>query len=157
MAKRMLLLAVAMAALARAQAPTPIPPPSPWKRASGVISPRKASDTVAIRTTLLTNSDYDNGTCVAAKTINYSNGYNQKVTLTAGQTCALTFTQPVGNTAHVQLLVIQAGGAANGAISGGKWPGGATPPITATAGAEDIVTCKLNGADAKCVASADFK
>lgn len=111
---------------------------------------------VAIRTTLL--PEYNLGTCTTAATVDPANGNRQKITLTAAQTCVLTFTQPVGSTASIQLTVIQSSaGAFNGAISGGLWPGGTVPTITATSGAVDVITCFLSGTDAKCVATQDFR
>lgn len=109
-----------------------------------------------IRTTLL--PEYNLGTCTTAATIDPANGNRQKITLTNAQTCALTFTQPTGSTASVQLTVIQSSaGGFNGAISGALWPGGTVPTITATSGAQDVITCFLNGTNAKCVATQDFR
>lgn len=113
---------------------------------------------VTISAALLTNAEFSNGTCATAKTINPANGNRQKVTLTNAQTCALTFTQPVGSTVSIQLKVIQsAAGSFNGLISGGLWPGGSVPTITATSGAVDVVTCYLDGTNAYCVATQDFR
>ena len=107
--------------------------------------------------TLYTNAEYNNGTCTTAATINPANGNRQKVTLTNAQTCALTFTQPAGSTVSIQLKIIQSTSSSfNGTISGGKWPGGAAPTITATSGAIDIVTCYLDGTSAYCVSSQNF-
>jgi hypothetical protein len=107
---------------------------------------------------LLTNTEYDNGTCTTAKTINPANGNRQKVTLTNAQACALTFTQPTGSTVSLQLKIIQSSaGGFNGTITGGKWPAGTVPTITATSAAVDIATCYLDGTNTYCVASQDFR
>jgi hypothetical protein len=105
---------------------------------------------------LETGAEYDNGTCSTAADIDPSNGNRQKITLTASSTCALVFTQPSSGTVSVQLKVVQAAGG-GGTISGGKWSGGTVPIITATAGAVDIITAYLDGTDAYCVASQDFR
>lgn len=111
-----------------------------------------------VGTTLLTNSEYDNGTCTTAATITPTHGNRQKLTLTNAQTCALTFVQPTSGTVSIQLTVIQSSaGSFNGAISGGMWTGGTVPTITATSGAVDVITCYLNGTNAKCFATQDFR
>lgn len=116
------------------------------------------SGTLSVDKTLLTNGEYDNGTCTTAKTISPANGNRQKVMLTTAQTCALTFTQPTSGTVSIQITIIQSSvGPFTGAISGGKWPSGVGPTITQTSAAQDIITCYLNGTDAKCVATQDFR
>jgi hypothetical protein len=117
-----------------------------------------SGSTIKFPGAVYTNSEYNNGVCATAATINPVNGNRQKITLTAGQTCALTFTQPVNNTVSIRLKVIQSSsGSFNGTISGGKWPGGTVPTITATSGAVDLVVCDLDGTDANCVASQDIR
>lgn len=117
-----------------------------------------ATGTSLLTTTLYTNTEYDNGTCTTSKTISLANGNRQKVTLTNADTCTLTFTQPSSSTASVQLKIIQSSaGSFNGLISGGKWPGGAVPTITATSAAVDIATCYLDGTNAYCVATQNFQ
>ena len=103
-------------------------------------------------------AEYDNGTCTTSKTISAANGNRQKVLLTNDQTCALSFTQPAVGTMNILLKITQSGTSSyNGAISGGKWPGGVVPTITATTGAVDIVSCYLDGTNAYCVPSQDFR
>lgn len=102
-------------------------------------------------------SMFSNGTCTTALTVNPANGNKQSVTLTNGNTCALTFTQPSSGVANVTLKIIQSGTSTfNGAISGCKWPGGVVPTITATTGAVDFLTAYLDGTNAYCVASQNF-
>ena len=104
------------------------------------------------------SAEYDNGTCTTGKTISAAHGPRQKVLLTDAQTCALTFIQPSSGTLVLQLRVAQSSaGAFSGAISGGKWPGGIVPTITATSGAVDFVSCYLDGTNTYCVASQDFR
>jgi hypothetical protein len=117
-----------------------------------------ANGTVSVGNTLLTNAEYNNGTCTTAATISAANGNRQTITLTNAQTCALTFVQPSSGTASIQLKIIQSSsGSFNGTISGGKWPGGTVPTITATSGAVDIVTCYLDGTLTYCVATQNFQ
>jgi hypothetical protein len=118
---------------------------------------------------LATNAEYSNGTCTTAATIAPANGNIQNVTLTAGDTCALTFTQPSTGTFKLQLTIYQSTSSTyDGMIStsgGGvvEWPGGSTPTITVGTGVtgalatNDIISCYLNGTAAKCVPSQDFQ
>ena len=103
-----------------------------------------------------TQAEYNNGTCTTSKAISAANGNRQKVLLTAAQTCALTFTQPASGTMSILLKITQAA-TPTGAISGGRWPGGVVPTITALAGAVDIINCYLDGAAAYCGAIQDFR
>jgi hypothetical protein len=131
--------------------------PNYWQLLNGVLTPRNGRS-VAISAALLTNTEYNVGTCTTAATINPNNGNRQKVTLTNAQACALTFTQPSTGTASIQLKIIQsAAGSFNGTITGGLWPGGSVPTITATSGAVDMITCYLDGTNAYCVATQDFR
>jgi hypothetical protein len=107
---------------------------------------------------LATNAEYSNGTCTTAATINAANGNRQEVTLTNGDTCALTFTQPSSGTISITLKVIQSSTSTyNGTISGCKWPGGTVPTITATTGAIDFVSIYLDGTNAYCAALQNFQ
>lgn len=151
----LLLVALLLPVLAHAQA-DPFPPY--WiMNPDGSISPIGGRN-VTVGNTLNTNAEFNNGTCTTALTVNPKNGNRQKVTLTNAQTCALTFTQPTTGTVSIQLKIIQSSaGSFNGLISGGKWPGGVVPTITATSGAVDIVTCYLDGTNAYCIASQNFQ
>jgi hypothetical protein len=107
---------------------------------------------------LYTATEYSNGTCTTAATIAAANGNRQKITLTNGDTCALTFTQPSSGTASITLKIIQSSTSSyNGGISGCKWPGGTVPTITATSAAVDFVSVYLDGTNAYCVASQNFQ
>lgn len=103
-----------------------------------------------------TQAEYNNGVCTTAKTISAANGNRQRMSLTAAQTCALTFTQPASGTMSILLKITQAT-TPTGAISGGLWPGGVVPTITALAGAVDFVNCYLDGTSAYCGAIQDFR
>ena len=103
-------------------------------------------------------AEYSNGTCTTSKTIAPANGNIQNVTLTNGDTCALTFTQPGSGTFFITLKVIQSAVSSyNGTISGCKWPGGTVPTITATTGAVDFVNVYLDGTHAYCEAAQNFQ
>lgn len=105
-----------------------------------------------------TTAEYSNGTCTTAATITPVNGNRQKITLTNGDTCALTFTQPSSGTISITLKVVQSSTSTfNGGISGCKWPGGTVPTITATSAAVDFVSIYLDGTNAYCVASQNFQ
>ena len=122
---------------------------------------RLAATSPAVGTTgaapLYTNSEYSLGTCTTAATINPTNGNRQKITLTAGDTCALTFTQPTAATASITLKIVQAStGSFNGAISGALWPDSTIPTITQTSAAVDFITCYLDGSNAFCVPVQNF-
>jgi hypothetical protein len=98
--------------------------------------------------------EYNNSTCTTAMNISAANGPRQKVTLTNGNACVLTFVQPNSGTITILLKIIQSASSTyNGTISGGKWPGGSPPTITATTGAVDIISCYLDGTNAYCVPS----
>jgi hypothetical protein len=103
-------------------------------------------------------AEYSNGTCTTSKTIAPANGNIQNVTLTNGDTCALTFTQPSSGTFFITLKIIQSAVSSyNGTISGCKWPGGTVPTITATTGAVDFVNVYLDGTHAYCEATQNFQ
>ncbi len=115
---------------------------------------------VIVKSSLIINPEFDNGTCTTAKTIATLNGPSQKVTLTAATACVLTFTQPASGTAKILLKIIQSGTTANGTIVGStapKWPSAIVPTITATSGAVDIISCYLDGTVTYCVPSQDFR
>lgn len=125
---------------------------------------RSIAGNLSVANTLLTNGEAcsvgtaPSCTCTTAATISAANGSKQKITLTNAQTCALTFTQPTTNSATIQIKVVQsAAGSFNGTISGGLWPGGIVPTITATTGAVDFIVCYLDGTSAYCQAGQNFQ
>lgn len=100
---------------------------------------------------------YDNGNSGASKTIDWSNGSFQKLTLTAD--CTITFSNPTNG--RLQLDIIQDGtGGWNVTswASSPKWAnGGTAPTITATATTgNDIIAFYYDGTNYKGVPSQDF-
>jgi hypothetical protein len=103
---------------------------------------------------IYTTAEHSDGTCTTALTLNPANGNHQSVTLTASDTCAITFTQPSSGTATVVLKIISPA-SGTGQVSGGYWSSGAgfttTPPTLAeTAGVWAFATCYLDGTNANC-------
>lgn len=127
-----------------------------WNHGKGVLAGKAATpwDFNSPVNRLAATSD---GTCTTAKTIDPVNGNDQALTLTNGDTCALTFTQPSFGVSNITLKVIQSSTTAfNGAISGCKWPGGIVPTITVGSGAIDIVSVYLDGTNAYCTIAQNF-
>lgn len=88
--------------------------------------------------------EYDAGNSGAAKTIDWDNGNNQLLTLTAS--CTLTFSNPLTG-GWYQLRVIQ-GGTGSYTLTYPatvKWPGGVAPTLTTTVGRTDIIAFYYNG------------
>lgn len=100
--------------------------------------------------------EYDNGQVTDSLTIDPTNGRVQKVTLTGGYTCTLSFAQPASGTSNIILKVIQDSLDPSGDISGGLWPAGTVPTITGVAGAVDIISIFLDGTNAYCMIAQDF-
>jgi hypothetical protein len=97
--------------------------------------------------------EYQNGVCSTAASIVAANGINQAVTLTNGDTCALTITQPIRGTTSLQLKVTQSSTSSfNGAISGSgiTWLNGSAPTIPTTSGAVVFISCYLDGVNSYC-------
>jgi len=100
---------------------------------------------------IFNNGEYDNGTCTTAATIDPANGTRQKLTLTNGDACALTFTQPVVGTSVISLKIVQSAVSSyNGTISGCKWAGGSAMVPTATNAAVDYISVYEDGTNAYC-------
>lgn len=92
-------------------------------------------------------AEYDNGNSGAAKTIDFANGMNQKVTITADTT--LTISTPPG-VGHFQLRMIQDGTGGRAVsfsgISAARWLNSATQPTFNTAASgETILTFFYDG------------
>jgi len=89
-------------------------------------------------------SEYDNGNSGASKTIDWGNGQQQKLTLTAN--CTLTFTAPDGpGTFSIRLIQDATGSRTVTWPATVKWPGGTAPTLSTAANAEDIIAFKYNG------------
>lgn len=94
-------------------------------------------------------AEYDNGNSGASKTIAFSNGQNQKITLTADTT--LTISAPPG-VGHYQLRLIQDGTGARvvtfSGISAARWLNSTTQPTFNTAASgETILTFYYDGSN----------
>jgi len=99
-------------------------------------------------------TEYDLGNSGASKTVDWANGQNQRIALTAA--CELTFSNPVaGMTA--KLKVVQ-GGTGSYTITWPtiKWAGGAAPTLTTAVGGIDIVSLYYDGTSYHGVASLGF-
>jgi hypothetical protein len=123
--------------------------------------------TVNVRATieeLLTNKDaafdaaYDNGNSGATKTIDWTNGNKQTLTLTGAPGCTVTFTAPAG-AANLVLLLVQGSGGSKTATwpATAKWPSGTAPTLSTTAGAVDMICAYWDGAGYHCAVLKDFK
>lgn len=91
-------------------------------------------------------AEIDDGNSGAAAAINWANGWNHVLTLTAN--AAITFTAPV-NGARLLLRLVQGGG---GGFNPASWPasvrwanGNVAPVLTAAAGSQDILSFYYNG------------
>jgi hypothetical protein len=89
---------------------------------------------------------YALGTVTTTAAITPVNGLYQTMTLTAGDTCVVTFTQPVSGQVTITVVVTQAA-TPTGLVTwtSVKWPGGVAPVMTPSTNAPDIYTFKLNG------------
>lgn len=85
------------------------------------------------------------GASGAALTVNFANGVNQKITLTAN--CIFTFTPPVGP-GNVTLSLIQDGTGSRVVTwpASVKWAG-AAPTLSTTAGARNVIQLWYDGTD----------
>ena len=108
-----------------------------------------------------TSVPYNVGTCTTAATISAANGTRQYLTLTNGDACVLSFTQPVSGSQIITLKVIQSAVSTyNGTIpaTNCKWAAATGPTITATTGAVDFISIFMDGTYAYCaVVGQDFR
>lgn len=89
-------------------------------------------------------SEFNNGNSGAAKTIAWTNGNKQKVTLT--DNCTFTFTAPQGVGDYTLKIVMDGmGGYTNTWPATVKWPGGYEPAMTLFAGATEIINFYFDG------------
>ncbi len=86
-------------------------------------------------------------TCTTARTVDWSTGNAFTVTLTSGNACDFTFSNPTsGQTIVMWITNGSAGGTATATwASTPKWPGGTTPTITTGTAAIDVCTFNYNG------------
>ena len=102
-------------------------------------------------------AEVDAGNSGAAITINWLQGQDQQVLLTA--TTTFTFTAPLGVSTRL-LRLIQDGAGSHTVTwpASVKWPGGTAPTLTTAAGGTDIVSCFYNGsANYDCQAALNFQ
>ena len=102
-------------------------------------------------------TEVDNGNSGGSKTIDWTAGNKQKITLTGSPGCTFTFTPPSGP-CNVTIKLIQgAGGSKTVSWPGTVWWVGRTPPVLSTvAGYVDLVTFYYDGANYLGVASINF-
>lgn len=113
-------------------------------QATGVII--NDSDQVDEVETLTYVSEHDNGNSGASATINWNNGQQQEITLTAN--CTLSFTAPPGPGMFL-LRVVQDGGGLNSLTWPGDvlWPNGVSQSPAAPGNAESTYVFYYNGTD----------
>lgn len=111
---------------------------------TGTLTASSATVTLGTATAKLVNlTEYDAGNSGASKTITWTDGQNQKLTLTASTT--LTFASPgAGMTAKLKLTQ---GGTGSYTVTWPtiKWAGGAAPTLSTAVGAIDIVSLYYDG------------
>jgi len=97
--------------------------------------------------------EHDNGNSGTTKTIDWSEGQKQKITMTGN--CTFTFSNPdVGN---YQIKIIQdATGSRSVTWPSIKWAGSTAPTLTTAAGSEDIVSLYYDGSAWYAMASLNF-
>jgi len=105
---------------------------------------QETNDGIKVNGTITFESEHDNGNSGASKTIDWGNGQQQKLTLTAN--CTLTFTAPDGpGTFSLRLIQDATGNRTVTWPASVKWPGGTAPTLSTAANAEDYVSFKYNG------------
>jgi hypothetical protein len=151
----------------------------------GATTPAAAEHTTVGVSNGIVEKVNDLGTCTTAKTVVAATSGDQKMTLTAGDTCLLLFTKPsyactasgvpfpcctasqAGATcvARVRIEITQAS-TPTGAIGNGTagsqnlapiWPGAVVPTITTTNGAVDVISCRVTDTKAECAPTPDFR
>lgn len=92
----------------------------------------------------VTFAETDNGNSGTSKTIDWTAGNKQKLTLTGN--CTLTFTAPAGPT-NLVLRLIQDGTGSRTVTwpAAVHWSGGTTPTLTTTASKVDLITLYYDG------------
>jgi len=112
-------------------------------------------DTVQNITYITFDSEYNNGNSGSSKTVDWTDGQVQKITLT--DDCTLTFSNPPGPT-NITLRVIQDGTGGWGLVwpASVKWLKGVAPTITSTADAEDVIKMYYNGTNYYATIEQDF-
>lgn len=101
-------------------------------------------------------SEYSIGNSGTSKTIDWSNGNRQYITMTGN--CTFTFTAP-SNVTTIALRLVQDGTGSRTVTwpATVKWPSGTTPTLTTTASAVDLINCYYNGTNYYCVSGLNFQ
>jgi hypothetical protein len=98
-----------------------------------------------IYATSIIQSTSTNATSGAAATLNWNNGANQRLTLTAN--CTLTFSNPVAGAKYTIELIQDVTGTRTVTFPTIKWASGSAPVLTTTAAKVDIISLYYNGTD----------
>ncbi len=100
------------------------------------------------RTTLLNQAL---STCTTARTVDWSTGTSFTLTLTSGNACTLTFSNPAsGQSITLWLTNGSAGGTATVVWPTAKWFPAGAPTMTTGSAALDVCTCTFNGTAYAC-------
>ena len=108
--------------------------------------------------TVTASAEYDNGNSGTAKTITWTNGQFQKLTLTGN--CTISFSSlasyPYPTRFQLKLIQDSTGGRTVTWSSGIKWAGKTVPTLTTDANAEDIITFYFDGTSFYGMAGTNF-
>ena len=89
-------------------------------------------------------SEFDSGNSGTSKTLDFTNGYSQKSTLTGNVT--FTFSNPISGQAYVLKLVQDGTGSRTVTWPAAvKWSGGTAPTLTTTASKTDLINLYYDG------------
>ena len=103
------------------------------------------------------DNEITNGDSGAAKTLDWTNGNKQVITLTGSPDCTLTLTPPSGPCNLILRLIQGAGGSKTITWPGTVlWAGRTIPTLTTTAAYEDVVSFYYNGTNYYGVLSTNF-
>ncbi len=90
-------------------------------------------------------------TCTTARTVDWSTGNSFTLTLTTGNACTLTFSNPAsGQTITLWLTNGSSGGTATVVWPSAKWFPAGAPTMTTGTAALDVCTCTYNGTSYAC-------
>lgn len=89
-------------------------------------------------------------TCTTARTIDWSTGNVFTLTLTSGNACTLTFSNPSAKSIVIWLTNGSAGGTATVVWPTAKWFPAGAPVMTTGTAALDVCTCTYNGTSYAC-------
>ncbi len=99
-------------------------------------------DTVSATKAIVFTAEIDNGNSGTSKTIDWTSGNKQKLTMTGN--CTLTFTAPAG-ACTLTLRLIQSSGGHTATWPTIKWLNAAAGSLTAAAAAVDVLTLYYDG------------